>query len=205
MPVSNQPATFLIDDPAQIKALQSPMRQEIIDALTALGPSSIQAIGEHLGRAADSLYFHVKKLVKVKLVQCLEKRKNGRHEWAIYAVPGRVARIVYQPKVAKSIKKVVAGAMRLSLREFQQSIVSDAACYTGSQRNVWGGRVKGWLSPEELAEVNRLLEQLLSVFHQHKQTPEASRQVYSMAWVFAPVPARSRDKKKKSTPRRKTP
>ncbi len=111
MPSSKFPAIFLIDDPAQIKALQSPMRQEIVDALTTLGPSSIQAISEHLGRAADSLYFHVKKLVKVKLVQCVEKRREGRNEWAIYAVPGRHARIVYQPKVARSIKKIVARAL----------------------------------------------------------------------------------------------
>ncbi len=197
MPAYNFPATFLIDDPAQIKALQSPMRQEIVDALTTLGPSSIQAIADHLGRAADSLYFHVKKLVKVKLVQCVEKRKEGRIEWSIYAVPGRHARIVYQPRVAKSIKKVVAGAMRLSLREFQKSIVSDSARYSGSQRNVWGSRAKGWLSPRDVVEANRLLEQLIALFNQ--QGPTEGRQVYSLAWVFTPVPVRQREKKKKTT------
>ena len=182
----------LIKDPAHIRAHESPMRQEIVDAIAVLGPCSITELAAYLGRAADSLYFHVKKLVKVDLVQEVEKRKEGRHEWAIYAMPGRSARLVYSVALKKSIRKVVAGALRLSLREFNLAIAQANANFSGPQRNLWGGRAKGWLNETELAEVNRLLEQLSQLLSHNEPGPE--RQVYSLGWVFAPAQIRPRAK-----------
>lgn len=185
-------AIVWIKDPAQIRALESPMRQEIVDAITALGPCSITELAAYLGRAADSLYFHVKKLVKVRLVKEIEKRKEGRHEWAIYAMPGRSARLVYSTAMKKSIRKVVAGALRLSLREFNLALAEKNPRFTGPLRTLWGGRGKGWLNETELAEVNQLLEQLFQILCRNE--PGADRQVYSLGWVFAPAQVRPRAK-----------
>jgi len=182
--------TVWIKEPAQIRALESPMRQEIVDAITAIGPCSITELAAYLGRAADSLYFHVKKLVKVRLVQEVEKRKEGRHEWAIYAMPGRVARIVYSDAVSKSIRKVVAGAVRLSLREFNAATLQKTARTSGPTRYLWGGRTKGWLSAADLAEVNRLLVQLHQIMY--RSEPGPGRAVHSFAWIVAPAQVRNR-------------
>ena len=183
---------YEIKDPAQIRALESPMRQEIVDAITAIGPCSITELASYLGRAADSLYFHVKKLVKVRLVQEVERRKEGRHESAIYAMPGRSARIVYSSPMKKSIRKVVAGALRLSLREFNLGLAEKNPTFSGTHRSLWGGRAKGWLSKDDLAEVNRLLEQLSQIMC--RSEPGHDRQVYSLGWVFAPAQVRPRVK-----------
>jgi DNA-binding transcriptional ArsR family regulator len=188
-------AVVWIKLPAQIRALESPSRQEIIDALGALGPSSIGELAEYLGRAPDSLYFHVKKLVKVRLVQELEQRSQGRHEWTIYALSGRSARIVYDPKLRTSIQRIVAGALRLSLREFQQATVQRGVRLRGARRNVWGGRTKGWLGAGDLAEVNRLLEQLTQIMC--RNGPGEGRSVHSLAWVLSPAQMRARPKQQK--------
>jgi hypothetical protein len=166
------------------------MRQEIVDGITALGPCSIADLAEHLGRAADSLYFHVRKLVRVGLVQEIEKRQVGRHTWAIYAIPGRAVRIKYDVALTNSIRRIVAGAMRLSLREFNQAFEQSEIRLFGERRNVWGGRLKGWLTDDEIAEVNRLLEQLSQVLHGHG--PGEGRRVHSLAFVLAPVQIRGR-------------
>lgn len=182
--------TLWISDPAQIRALESPMRQEIVDAITGLGPSSITELAAFLGRAPDSLYFHIKKLVKVRLVEEREKRKEGRHESAIYAIPGSLVRIVYSPAMKNSIRKVVAGAMRLSLREFGLGIASKNATLMGPHRTLWGGRTKGWLNADELAEVNRLIEQLTGILSSCRPGP--GKQVFTLGWVFAPAQVRPR-------------
>jgi hypothetical protein len=168
------------------------MRQEIVDAITALGPCSITELAVHLGRAADSLYFHVNKLVKVGLVQELEKRQTGRHVWTVYAMPGRFARLVYRPELARSISRVVSGALRLSLREFQTAITRSQPRVEGPLRNLWGGRIKGWLSDDDLAQVNRLLARLFRLFH--RRGPGPGRQCHSLAWVLTPAQVRSRSK-----------
>lgn len=181
-----------IKEPAQIRALESPMRQEIVDAITGLGPSSITELAAFLGRAPDSLYFHIKKLVKVRLVQEVEKRKDGRHESAIYAIPGSLVRLVYNPAMKTSIRKVVAGALRLSLREFSLAIASKDSVLSGSHRTLWGGRTKGWLDSDQLAEVNRLIEQLSRILSNCRPGP--GKQVFTLGWVFAPAQVRPRAK-----------
>lgn len=181
---------FWITDPAQIRALESPMRQEIVDAISAIGPCSINELGASLGRAADSLYFHVRKLVKVRLVHEVDSRKEGRHEAAIYAMTGRTARIVYSSAMKKSISKVVSGALRLSLREFNLGMTQKNPSFSGPYRSLWGGRTKGWLTMDDLAEVNRLLEQLSQIMSRNE--PGHDRQVYSLGWVLAPAQVRPR-------------
>lgn len=188
--MSASPQTFWIEDAAQIRALESPMRQELVDALTTLGPSSISDLATYLGRHADSLYFHIRKLVKVKLVVVVEQRKVGRHEFAIYAVPGKMARLVYRPAVLRSIRKVVAGAVRLSVREFQRAILQPSEVMQGPGRALWGGRLKGWMSPAQLAEVNRLLDQIHQILNQDGPGPD--RRVYSLGWVLTPAQVKER-------------
>jgi hypothetical protein len=178
-------AIFWIKDVKQIRALESPRRQEIVDAVAAIGPCSILDLADHLGRAADSLYFHVKKLVQVGLLLEKEKRKAGRHVWAIYSLPSRQVRIVYRQAMMGSIQRVVAGAMRLSLREFNQSVAQAGGQFTGPNRNIWGGRTKGWLSDSELREVNQLLERILHVMSRHG--PASGRRMHTLGWVLAPT------------------
>lgn len=181
---------FWIRQPKQVRALESPMRQEIVDALAVLGPASITDLAEHLGRAADSLYFHVKKLVKVGLVQEIEKERAGRHVWAMYALPSQSVRLAYDSSSARSIKNVVAGALRLSLRELGQALADGDQRLSGPERNVWGARTKGWLSPADCAEIDRLLERLVQIMKRHGPGP--GRTVHSLAWVFSPSQVRTR-------------
>src|SRR5687768_8664088 len=58
-----------ISDPAQIRLLSSPVRQEIVDTLSAFGgEASVAALAEQLGRPADGLYYHLRALVRGALV-----------------------------------------------------------------------------------------------------------------------------------------
>ena len=58
----------LITRLAQIRALASPVRQEIIDAVSAMGPVSIAELARTLGRRPSALYFHFAKLEKLGFV-----------------------------------------------------------------------------------------------------------------------------------------
>lgn len=68
---------FLLTDPSMVKALASPARQEIVDALQAAGARTIAELAALLARPADSLYFHVRSLVKVGLVVERGERREG--------------------------------------------------------------------------------------------------------------------------------
>ncbi len=186
---------YWISSPAQMKAIESPMRQEVVDAIAALGPSTIAEVGEHLGRAADSLYFHVRKLEKVGLLVEQEKRKEGKYVVAVYGLAGKMMRLKYGGgAVAKSVQRVVAGAVRLSLRDFNRALDEGGYEYVGPGRTVWGARTKGWVSKQDIAEVNRLLEELSAIFSGSAQ--EEGKTLQSLAWILAPVGVKGRAKKR---------
>ena len=80
---------YPITDLAQFKALTSPARGEILDIVSLMGSLSIADMAEYLGKPIDSLYYHVRKLVKVGLLVEKVKRKSKRQMEAVYDLPGR--------------------------------------------------------------------------------------------------------------------
>lgn len=176
---------FAIDRPRQLRALASPMRQEVIDALVAAGPLSVAELAAHLGRAADSLYFHLRVLKRVGLVLEVDRRRNSRHVAAVYDVPGRPMRIVQEGAPARSMDAVVSSVLRLAQRDYRRGLKDQAARVEGQTRNLWGGRVKGWVADEDLPRINALIEELQGIIRRGRPGPE--RRGIALAFVLAPV------------------
>src|SRR3990170_3327266 len=75
-----------ISDPAQIRLLSSPVRQEIVDTLAALGgEASVSRLAEQLGRPADGLYYHLRVLVRGELV---DESPSEEREETVYRLKG---------------------------------------------------------------------------------------------------------------------
>ncbi len=183
---------YTIRKPAQVRALRSPARQEIVDGLASAGPSSAAELARLLGRTPDALYFHLKALQKVGLVVEREPRKNGRHVAAVYDLPGRPLRLVYESPVRRAdVAGVVRGALRLSLRDFERGLSAGADSSAG-RRVLWGGRVKGWLSPLEIERVNALLKEVQDVVRNGR--PREGTQAVSLGFVLAPAQKSKRAK-----------
>jgi DNA-binding transcriptional ArsR family regulator len=186
--VKRSSAMGTISRPAQMRALISPMRQEIVDALESAGPCSIARLAELLSRPADTLYFHIRKLLKVGLVIEAERRKEGRHVFALYDVFARPLRLAYEPPArARDVTSVVAGALRLGMRDFKRGIADATPEQTlpTPARELWGARAKGWVSRQELARVNELLAEVLSTLRTGQ--PSADAKAVSVCFVLAPA------------------
>lgn len=186
---------FLIESPSAVRALASPIRQEIVDAVVAAGPCTVAALARHVGRAPDSLYFHVRRLLAVGLLVERDAARRGRHVAAVYDVPGRPIRIAYDGRLSKpagrrSINAVVQGAIRLGARDFSRAVERGKASTSGPDRDLWGGRAKGWLSDAEVAELNTLIERASAILHAGR--PGKGRRPISFTFVLAPVKASER-------------
>ena len=178
----------LIGKSDQLRALASPMRQELLDVLEAAGPSAISELAERLGRAPDSLYFHVRELVRVGLVIEVERRKVGRHVFVVYDLVGRPLRIDRSKAKRADLQSVVAGILRLATRDYQRGLADPTTTPDGPARNHWGARVRGWIDASEVERVNELLEELSDLIREGHPGP--GRQPVALAWVLAPVPPR---------------
>jgi DNA-binding transcriptional ArsR family regulator len=173
-----------------VRALVAPARQEIVDVLESAGARSVAELGALLGRPADALYHHLRRLEQVGLVALHERRQNGRHVFAVYDLCTRPVRLNYAAPVRHGdIARVVAAAQRLTWREFRRALAAGTGVVEGPQRTLRGGRAKGWATPERLARVNALVEELLLTVAEGK--PAANATPISVSFVLAPSPAKA--------------
>jgi len=184
-----------IDDPELITVLASPVRQEIVDTLAALGgEASAAELALQLGRHADGLYYHLKVLFKAGLV--LEAGGKGVEEERRYrlagdaAVPLRLAYRTGSEPHAAALRKFAHGLLQVAEKDFGDALEMPDVLTEGASRQLWAARNKAWLSSGELAEVNGLLERLCELMSQPR-TPERD-QLISCTFVLAPHAALSK-------------
>lgn len=158
-----QSDTYWIADLRQLRALASPLRQEIVDVVESVGPCSITQIAATLAMPPDRLYFHIRRLLTVGLLIKSGERRSGRHVAVLYALPGRRVRVRFDRGVARVRKAVGAihdGVLRLARRDLRRGMSSSEAIVQGDERDTWAGRYRGWLTPAQVKRMNRLIEEL---------------------------------------------
>jgi len=179
---------FYLRDAAQLEALRSPARHEIVDGLQALGPCSIAELAVSIGRAPDSLYYHVRALERVGLIVRRGSRASGAREEALYDTPGRLV-IDHQPKTGRdrrTLTQLTGALLRIAERDFRAAVESGVARNgRTAQRNTWCGRMKGWLTRDELAEVREHLEALSQLVSRGSRRPGA--ELHALAFSLAPL------------------
>ena len=185
----------VIEDAAAIDLLASPTRLEIIDALEACAaPVTVAELAAQLGRPADGLYYHLRQLADAGLVE-----EEGAPEVRRYRTPTRAGerlRVRYHPgdtPNAKAVARAVASLLRVGSRDFTRALTDPASVVEGPQRDLWAARGTGWVEPEDLAEINRLLARIGELLHRSRGA--RSGKLVALSWVLAPLdaqPARRR-------------
>jgi len=188
MPRAPRPTPYLITSLAQIRALRSPVRQEIIDAVSAAGPCTIARLAGLLDRRPDGLYFHIRALERVGLLVAQGMSRAGRHAAAVYDLPGHPVQLHYEPTDPanlRAIAGVVGGVLRLTKRDFARSLGKPWAVTEGPRRNTWGGRARGWLTPMQAARINRHIAAIIDLVRSARPRPGA--RPHAVTFVLTPL------------------
>jgi DNA-binding transcriptional ArsR family regulator len=182
-----------IEDPKLIMVLASPVRQEIVDTLASLdGEASAAELAQQLGRHADGLYYHLKVLCKAGLlVEAGGKDEDERrYRLAGAAAPLRLAYRTGSEAHAAALRKFAHGLLQVAEKDFGDALEMPGLVTEGEARQLWAARNKAWLSRDELAEANGLLERLCELMSQPR-TAERD-QLISCTFVLAPHAALSK-------------
>jgi len=177
---------MVVSRPDHLRALVSPARQEVLDVMTRLGDVSLAELGAVLGRPADGLYYHVRALERLGLVERAGARRKPRHEEALYRAAAPVFAIRYPSdpaRRARAVTPIAAAMMRLSIRDFRRALGDGQTRFEGAEREVWALRTTGWLSAQQLRRVNRLIRALSESTAQRGP----ARRLYAVTVVLAPL------------------
>lgn len=188
----------------QLAALESAVRQEIIDTVQAAGPRSAAEISALLGRPADALYYHIRRLAQVGLLVEHARRRTERRYEVVYDLVGHPLVLEYpagRDHGHHPLSRLVRAMLRTAERDFRAAIGADGAAADGAERNLWAGRRHAWLSRSDLARVNRLLDQLVRIMTEARNP--ASGQLCTLTLVLAPRRSRGGRRGTRSTSTRK--
>lgn len=178
---------YWITDKKQLAALASPLRQEIVDAVSAAGACTIVRIAEVLSCQPDRLYFHIRRLVAVGLLIQRGVNGNGRKAAAVYDVPGRPLRIRHNQRSKEEVRSVTAiqdAILRLSRRDLKHALASPDSVTGGDYRDTRAGRSRGWLTPAELRRLNRLVERMHELVRRGSWRP--GTKPIALTFIIAP-------------------
>lgn len=195
----------------QLQAVIPPGREDVIDAVGAIGPCSVTELARFLGRPRHALYYHVRALRDSGLLLETLHSGEGKKTTARYDLPGRPFSVRYDLDSEKTRRAILAlGKTRLrsATRGFVRACDPTIAKIEGPRRNLWVTRIKGWLSDQELEEVNRHLRRLIDLMYQDAGRPGTARKCHELTFVLAPIvpqpdPAESGEEIKQTTIRSK--
>lgn len=187
----------IISKPAQLRALASPFRQELVDLLVRAGPASAAELGRLIQRPADGLYYHLRALQRVGLVSSAGIRARAGRREELFRAVHRVPTLRHDPSPggnSPAVIAIVSSMLRLGIRDFKKGAASPEVRAQGPKRELWALRVTGWLSPSQLAEANRQIRTLHEV--PGKRSPKGK--LYGITILLTPLGHRGRKKQQRS-------
>jgi DNA-binding transcriptional ArsR family regulator len=179
------PATTVLTT-AQVRALASPARLEILEAFDAIGRASARELAAHLGRSPGAVYHHVRALEHAGIVREVARRPGPRRPQAIYApLTGPLAvaagqRLEDQEAAALALKAALRQAARDADGLFAQGTETLKGRFHGLQ-------LSGALLPADIKRVLALLGELESVFRKANRTRSRAGDIFRWTSLFMPV------------------
>ena len=191
MSSSRRARPYLIKRRDQVAALESAVRQEIVDTIQAAGPRSAAEVSALMGRPADALYYHIKRLATVGILVPRSARRTGRRDEVVYDLVGHPLVLDYPvgAETGHPLARLVRAMLRTAERDFQVAVGTREAVPDGELRNLWAGRRHAWLSRRDLDRVNGLLDQLVEIMTRSRDP--AGGQLCTLTLVLAPRVSRS--------------
>ena len=181
--------TYYVTEVRQLLVLATPGREDIMDAVAILGPSTVSDIARFLGRSRNALYYHVRALRDSGLLLESEVQREGVKRTSQYDLPGRPVIVKYNlntPRSRRAVTRLGRLRFRSGERGFARACQREDAIVEGPHRNLWVAHWKGWLTEEDLEEANRLLLELVDLFR-HGANEGDDRKPLELTFGIAPV------------------
>ena len=184
----------------QITTFLNPTRSDIYQRLALFGPLSARQIAEAIELPVTALYHHLKYLLRVGLIVAIEEPRVGKSSGRpalVYDAIGRVVKLsaeIDKPGHGDLVSRAARSAAVQASRDFEASVGRPLSEFEGRLKNIGFFRTLFSPSPQKLARVNALLDELRELT---SAPDDKSGQLMTIAWFTSPV-IRGRKKKKRS-------
>lgn len=159
--VPAMPATHVIRDETQVRALAGPLQHQIVAVLEREGPSSARELAIHVGKGAEILYYHLRKLEAVGVIRTVDQRPTTRRPERVFMLAARELVLdpdSRRPAFLTALASLQRSLLAMATRLYARAISDPVSVRKGARRNLCVIQQYGRLRPRDLAELNRRLE-----------------------------------------------
>jgi len=183
---------LVVDDLAQLKAMSSSYRIQIIHAFDS-EPATAKHISEKLGEPHSKVNYHLKTLEKVGIIRLVcQKPKHGVIEK--YYLPVAKTFILdsksmqADESLSKSIDKATVALFDRVSKDFYQAFeLKKSEIKNESKGQFINYKADYYLTKEEAEELNRKVSDFLNDYLEDKDQKHAGATRYSAATVITPL------------------
>lgn len=174
---------LVIRDAGQLRALRTPLRQEMVQTFSRLGACTVRELADELGREPATLYYHVHALVDSGIVRETGKREAGTRPESVYSlVAERI--LIDRKETSRPFLSALADLQRATLRTAERELVAalEARDPKGSDDSPTLLRIASRLKPQDAARATKMLHELVE-FLAENDDPEVG-DTYSLTAAF---------------------
>lgn len=171
--------TLLIKSAKQLRALRTPLRQEIVRTLIRTGACTVRELAAELGREPAALYYHVHALVGAGIAKEKGKQKAGGRREAVFSlVAPRI--MIDRRETSRTFLSALGDLQRATLRTAERELAGSLAARGRSNDDDSTSllRLTSRLKPRDAARVTEMLHEVVE-FLTEKDDPE-SGEPYSL-------------------------
>lgn len=184
---------FVVREVAQVRALTGPMPHRLVSAFERMGQCTVGELSDALDEPAESLYYHVRRMVGAGVIRQCGMRPTSRRDEAIYELPGK--ELVFDPTnktpaFLAALAKSVSALLRLADRAYGLAIAARGTRRKGGTRNLMIQQHYARLGADDLTELNRKLEDIADFIQERDDS--SARPWVSLTMVLSPVARESR-------------
>ncbi len=183
---ARRPRTLVIRKAEQLRAMRTPLRQEILDGIERLGVCSVKELAASLGREPASLYYHVRRLEDAGLVSEKATRRSGRRTESVYELSAPrilIDRTERSPAFLAALVELYGAALRAAERELVRALDSEEPGKRLPQGAAALQRLTVRLTPKAAARLPRLIQELAEELS--KEAGSDPTEAHSLTTVLA--------------------
>jgi predicted transcriptional regulator len=184
----SRPPVMKLDRVDQYKVLINPVRFEMFECMRALAPCTAAELARQMARAPDTLYPHLRKLIRIGVVVEAGRRKRGRHHETLFDLAaddvafshlrGETAQRVFA-MLGEMFLRVARRSLQAALRQRLVQVTSD------DRRNLIITSYFARLDENQFEEVRKLTRQILEILTAARS--RSSGELYQCLNMVCPV------------------
>lgn len=131
--------------------------------MAALRRWTVAELAEHVDRPADTVYYHVRKLIEAGLVETVDHIATGKRPKAVYALAGgrlRIDRNRRDPDYVGALQDSASAAFRHGERLLSEALTDEDTRYDGPSANLRLQQITVRLGTERRRALWRLFEEI---------------------------------------------